>query len=479
MNAPPHSLRHTFATACVTLSVLCSAGTVKAGDPVLTQLQDELRQLFRAAPWLADRAGTPEPASPSPHAIVSREFLFATPVDALASGPSLIMSATARERTETAKSKSICVKIFTPWWHGAGVLISPQGDVLTSYHLVAGAPAIKVLTHNGQILTPTNVVRYSAVHDLALLRLPGGPYPAIEPSSDAHPAAGQPLRIIGHPDSRLWNISTGQTIRVTAESGTDVLHFDSDIGPGNSGGPVVDAEGRLCAITACAAVLADGSKVKVGVSAEAIRRFLATPAAAPITLGELAVHERNRQAADILEFISTLIAGAFVSWPTAMSGLSLQARETAGAAGSQPASTNEPRYAMSNTWTCAQTAARLLVLRLFVMRCAMASGLDETLQDSATQFAASLDALLTCTESLSRSTPQNVDATRAALRKAREAQDSAQRQFGMALQSLSGACRRLRLNEDDPRRVAAMERMAAEMTPPGCHVDPVERGRNP
>lgn len=461
------------------IGMIC-AQPAAGGDPSLNQLREELQKVFAATPWVppAPAASTEEMAPPDPHAIVSKEFLFATPPGAFRNDPHPPVVPEIPEPLSIRKDKSVCVKIFTPWWHGAGVLISPDGQVLTSYHLVAGSPAVKVLTLHGQILSVTNVVRYSAVHDLALLQLPGGPYPAVPVSAGVQPAAGHSLRIVGHPGSRLWKVSTGTAIRETDESGTQVLHFDSDIGQGNSGGPVLDSKGRLCAITACAAVLADGSKVKVGVSSDAILRFLGTPPPAPISLADLAAHERNRQAADILEFISTLTAGALMSWPSDMSALSVETRRDS-SAGPVPSAPGEPRYALANTRVCAQTAARLLVLRLLVMRCAKIDGIDSALQDSAAQFAASLDSLLTCAETLSHAAPRTLDATRTALGKAREERDSAHRQFNLALRSLSGACRRLGLNEDDPRRVAGMARLAAQFAPPGCHVEIEEQGKKP
>jgi len=446
------------------------AGQCASPDPTLEQLRLELRRAFPAP--VAPITGEPSDAAiPDPHAITRKEFLFAWPANFMASTQALSFIRLRSYPVPLRQAHTACVKVVTPWWHGAGVLISPGGDVLTSYHLVTGVPSLRIQTLDGQLQPVTNVVRCSPVDDLAVVRIGGGPYPYLSPTNDAAPVAGTPLYIVGHPDDFTWRLSTGKAIRLNADSGTAVLHFDSDIGRGNSGGPVVDEEGRLCAITACSAVLADGSNVKVGISQAAIRKFLAGPLPVPTPLSEIAAQERNRQATDLLSLVSALMADFLGTWANSMATVSVESSD-----GASPTPPAGARIRFTNTKQGAESAARLLLLRLFVVRCGLTDGLDPRLRAATADLVGSLDHLLDCTVLLSRPKPQQPAAVLKVIAQAKAHRESAEQGFGRALQTLQEACREFEFQASEPRRFEAMARLASRYTPAGCHVEPPKQG---
>lgn len=466
-----------LALAVITAMLLPRASVCAAANPTLERLQAELRQAFPAP--VAKITGQPPEAARSPYSIAKKEYLFAWPANILSSTQALSFIRLRSYPDPLRQAHAACVKVVTPWWHGAGVLISREGDVLTSYHLVAGVPSLKIQTLDGQFQTVTNIVRCSPVHDLAVVRIPGGPYAFLSPTNAADPAAGTPLYILGHPEDFTWKLSVGKTIRTTADCGTDVLHFDSDISRGNSGGPVLDAEGRLCAITACAAELADGSKVKVGISQRAIRSFLGSPANAPVPLNELAVREQNRQAADFLSLVSVLVADFLDTWATSMAALSLESASSDGPVPTQGTngSSDATGIRFTNTKQGVETAARILVLRLFVVRCGTTRNLDPHLRAATADLLDSLDRLLDCTAMLSRPRPQQPAAVLEVIARAKTHRESAEKGFGRALQDIQLSCREFDFQISDPRRFETMASLSSRYTPSGCHVRQPSQGQ--
>ncbi len=138
----------------------------------------------------------------------------------------------------------------------AGVLIDDQGTVATAYHCVASGRRPQVGTRDG-IVVKGQVLRTAPRKDLALLAVPelaGRPFLALrlEP-----PAQGEEVWALGHPYGMAadqspalagvlrWSVSRG----VISAIGERLIQTDAPVNPGNSGGPVVDGEGRIVGIT--------------------------------------------------------------------------------------------------------------------------------------------------------------------------------------------------------------------------------------
>jgi putative serine protease PepD len=156
---------------------------------------------------------------------------------------------------------------------GTGFEIDSRGDILTAAHVVAGASQITVRLENGTSRS-ANVLGADTSVDAAVLQ--------VDPSGlDLHPlplgssqalAVGDPLAVIGDPFGFNRSLSTGvvsalhRTIR--APDGftiADAIQTDAAIDPGNSGGPVLNAQGQLVGITDQIATGGSGSDSFTGV----------------------------------------------------------------------------------------------------------------------------------------------------------------------------------------------------------------------
>jgi putative serine protease PepD len=139
---------------------------------------------------------------------------------------------------------------------GSGSVIDGQGRILTAAHVVQGASSIKVSFQDGTTRTAT-LLGADQSTDIALLKVdPSGLtlHPLALGSSKAL-AVGDALAVIGDPFQYSRSLSTGVVSgldrTIGATNGFSIAHAiqtDASLNPGNSGGPVLDAKGRLVGI---------------------------------------------------------------------------------------------------------------------------------------------------------------------------------------------------------------------------------------
>ena len=138
---------------------------------------------------------------------------------------------------------------------GSGIIISPDGLVVTNSHVARNAKEIKCVLFNKQQL-PARVVGYDEVIDLALLqlKLPDGhpPLPTVAFADSDTLTEGQFVMALGSPLGFTRSISFGIISSARRYLDTGFYHLwiqtDAAINPGNSGGPLVDDQGRVIGI---------------------------------------------------------------------------------------------------------------------------------------------------------------------------------------------------------------------------------------
>lgn len=136
---------------------------------------------------------------------------------------------------------------------GSGVIVSPEGFILTNNHVIEDADEIEILLNDGRRLRAQAVGR-DPESDLAVLRADTREsLPAITFSSDDSLSVGDVVLAIGNP------FGVGQTVtmgivsalgrsRLGINTFENYIQTDAAINPGNSGGALVDSEGRLVGI---------------------------------------------------------------------------------------------------------------------------------------------------------------------------------------------------------------------------------------
>ncbi len=436
------------------------ATTVFSAAPSLSELQQEWNTAFPTPASPAET--TPAETPPETYAILDKDFLLLRPAELSPSCLSRSLDTIRGYSVPLRGAHAACVKIISTSWHGAGVVISPQGDILTSYHLVAGVPGASIITLEGRVFSVTNIMAYSIVHDLALLKIPAETpaYLNLAPDGNA-PSQGDPLHIVGHPGETSWKLSNGTTLRHYREGNTQVLHFDSDIKPGNSGGPVVNEKGQLCAITACSAKLADGSTVKVGVDTGAIHEFLNAPRN-PIAFTDLITLDKNRRMTEFLGTLYLVMEDWRQQWLTAMAAVRIGTDTT----DKDPAAV---KFKLSRPKQAGAISCNLFLLRTLIAQCAETKGLDPRLYKSMKATTASLDQLI---NSLALSaSPQTRDQFKATVAAATLQRKESELLFGQGLDSLENLDRSLNPNASYARQPGKIKALRDLHLPAGCHVD--------
>ena len=150
---------------------------------------------------------------------------------------------------------------------GSGVVVSPDGYILTNNHVIDGATDVKV-TFSDKRQLQAKVVGTDAKTDIAVLKVEGGNFPAITIGDSAKVEVGDYALAIGDP------FGVGQTVtmgiisaknrgNLGIEDYEDFIQTDAPINPGNSGGALVNDRGELVGINT--AILSHGSGGNEGI----------------------------------------------------------------------------------------------------------------------------------------------------------------------------------------------------------------------
>jgi len=137
-----------------------------------------------------------------------------------------------------------------PTVSGSGVVIDPQGYIVTNNHVVAGTQTLSVIFLNGSKTTAT-IIGANSVIDLAVVKV-DVPVPAVAVLGDSSQLKlGQVVIAIGSPlDNFPGTVTMGVVSGLDRQIGENkgLIQTDASINTGNSGGPLIDAQGRVIGI---------------------------------------------------------------------------------------------------------------------------------------------------------------------------------------------------------------------------------------
>ena len=187
--------------------------------------------------------------------------------------PSLVFVKPIRQYV--ASGERVLQQVF-----GSGVIISPDGYVVTNSHVANEATEIKCVLFDSEML-PARLVGLDPDTDLALLQiqLPAGhsPLPACEFTDSEMIQPGQFVLALGSPFGFSRSISLG--IISCPRRYLDIAPYnlwiqtDAAINPGNSGGPLVDARGKIVGITTLR--ISRGENIGFAIPSNTVQRVIA------------------------------------------------------------------------------------------------------------------------------------------------------------------------------------------------------------
>jgi S1-C subfamily serine protease len=217
---------------------------------------------------------------------------------------------------------------------GSGVVVAPDGLVLTNAHVVAGAEAVQVTATDGRPMA-ARLLGADADTDLALLRAEGaGALATAELGASAALRVGQIAIAIGNP----LGFSSTVTAGVVSALGRslpgrggrpveDLVQTDAALNPGNSGGALADSAGRVIGINT--AVIAGAQGLCFAIASNTARLVLADfvrfgrvrRAALGLTGQREAVPRRFARAHGLAQETGVLVAAVRPGGPAARAGI--------------------------------------------------------------------------------------------------------------------------------------------------------------
>ncbi len=159
-----------------------------------------------------------------------------------------------------------------PEGSGSGIVITPDGYVLTNHHVIADAGGLEVMLADG---TTAKAEKTGADPDtdLALLRIHRASLAAAELGDSAELRPGQLVVAIGNPFGLQASVTAGVVSAVNrtlrAMNGRlieDIIQTDAALNPGNSGGALLDWKGRVVGINTAIIAGAQGTGFAVPVN---------------------------------------------------------------------------------------------------------------------------------------------------------------------------------------------------------------------
>jgi serine protease Do len=139
--------------------------------------------------------------------------------------------------------------------NGSGVLISPDGHLLTNEHVIADADEIQVKLNNGKSFKAT-IIGKDTLTDLAVLKIEAdNALPHIPIGDSSTMRVGEWVIAIGNPFGLGMTVTTGVISAINRDlsvdrtrSYKDLIQTDASINPGNSGGALINSRGELIGI---------------------------------------------------------------------------------------------------------------------------------------------------------------------------------------------------------------------------------------
>lgn len=216
---------------------------------------------------------------------------------------------------------------------GSGFLFSSDGLLFTNNHVLTGKGELYVTVPDGSTFEGTLIGR-DPDSDLAIVKLYGEGYKPAVLGDSGKMQIGQLVVAIGNPLGYQYSVSTGilsgmgRTMRsVNSRLIDNVLQTDVALNPGNSGGPLINADGEVIGINTAIIHGAQGISFAIGIdtakgiAGELIRNGRVTRAYLGLMLQVIELNIRTRNFHRLKNHHGLLVIGVEDSSPAARAGL--------------------------------------------------------------------------------------------------------------------------------------------------------------
>ena len=210
--------------------------------------------------------------------------------------PAVVSISTNVQRQATDFFSGRSLVFDTPGASGTGVMIYPDGFLITNDHVVSGATVIQVRfdPDDDARVYEAQLVSRIAREDLALLKINGDrPFHTVR-LCESEPILGEPVIAIGNAFGHSHTVSTGIVSGLHRGVATreglrfdNLIQTDASINPGNSGGPLLNIHGELIGINSAMQGQAEniGFAIPVGRVRTVLSEQLLSPSLAQAWVG--------------------------------------------------------------------------------------------------------------------------------------------------------------------------------------------------
>jgi putative serine protease PepD len=194
-------------------------------------------------------------------AAIAHEFLDnpSSPVGSQPTASARTISANldARQVYDASKNAVTYIVADTPEGQatGSGFVVSKDGLIVTNDHVVEGASQVQVKIGTSDSAQPATVVGADPSRDLALLKVDASNLPTLSLGDSSSVSVGDPTYAIGNPFGLDHTLTTGIVSALQrslqAPDGARIsgaIQTDAALNPGNSGGPLLDADGKVIGV---------------------------------------------------------------------------------------------------------------------------------------------------------------------------------------------------------------------------------------
>lgn len=165
---------------------------------------------------------------------------------------------------------------------GSGFVISADGLVVTNLHVIGHGRPIEVKSADGKTHDVTHVVAHDRELDLAILRLKGKGWKPLKLGDSSKLQVGQDVLAVGNPQGYEYSVVTGTVSGRRTLEGAEMVQVAMPIEVGNSGGPLVDMEGRVHGVITLKSAVTPN--LGLAVTSNELKKLLARPA--PVTMAQ-------------------------------------------------------------------------------------------------------------------------------------------------------------------------------------------------
>ena len=134
---------------------------------------------------------------------------------------------------------------------GSGMIVSPEGYIVTNWHVINGASVVSVQLSDGRTL-PARVAGADQRSDIAVLKVEAEGLTPIAFGDSELVKVGQMVFAVGNPfglqETVTQGIISAKGRRTVSEAANEFFQTSTTINPGNSGGPLIDIHGKVIGI---------------------------------------------------------------------------------------------------------------------------------------------------------------------------------------------------------------------------------------